>query len=306
MKSASPVMNLQDWGLLVFLSILWGGSFMFIGIAVKELPPLVVVLVRVWMAASALLALHLTLLGPLPLDRRSIVSFAVMALINNVIPFIFFAYGQTMIAAGLAAVINATTPFFAVSTLAMAGEDRFLPHKVAGIATGVVGVAVLKGFDLQANSAQSLGILLCLLAAASYGLASLWAKKRLMQIPPLTIATGQLLCSTVYMTVIAFALDRPALLFEASAQAWLALVALAMLSTALAYVVYFRLVTHAGPANAQLVTMLVPVSAILLGYFVLAEALELREIAGAAIIIAALVIIDGRVLRLAGIRKNAA
>lgn len=306
MQSTSQHMNFQDWGLLVLLSVLWGGSFLFVGIAVRELPPLVIVLARVWLAAAALLLLHRLLQGPLPRDRRSWTSFAVMAFINNVIPFTLFTYGQTMITGGLAAVINATTPLFAVSILALAGEDIFLPRKVAGLVVGIIGVVVLKGFSLFGEGSQSIGILLCLAASASYGLASLWAKKRLMQMAPLTIATGQLACSTVYITAIAFVLDRPTLLLEASAISWLALIGLALMSTALAYIVYFRLVTHAGPANAQLVTMIIPVSAIAMGYAFLAETLEARELLGAAIIISALAIIDGRILGLVWKRLKAA
>jgi drug/metabolite transporter (DMT)-like permease len=299
-------MNAQDWALLVLLSVLWGGSFLFVGIAIRELPPLVIVLARVWIAALALLSLHVALQGPLPRDRQSWFSFAVMSFINNVIPFTLFTYGQMMASAGLAAVINATTPFFALSILAMAGEEPFEWRKVLGLGVGVFGVAVIKGFTLLGEGTQSLGILLCLGATMSYGFASLWAKKRLMLIPPLTIATGQLTCSTLYMTVIAFALDRPALLLGATGLTWLALCGLALLSTALAYIVFFRLVTHAGPANAQLVTMLIPVSAIIMGYVLLSETLEPREITGAAIIIAALAIIDGRLFRLVGKRQNAA
>ncbi len=306
MRSPSIRMTAQDWGLLVLLSVLWGGSFLFVGLAIRELPPLVIVLARVWLAAAALLLLHRLLQGPLPRDGRSWVSFAVMAFINNIIPFTLFTYGQTMVTGGLAAVINATTPFFALSFLAMAGEERFELRKVFGLMIGVLGVAVIKGFSLLGEGTQSLGILLCLAASASYGFASLWAKKRLMRMPPLTIATGQLTCSAVYMAVIAFVFDTPALLFDASSLSWLALCGLALLSTALAYIVYFRLVTHAGPANAQLVTMLIPVSAILMGYALLSETLEVREIVGAAIIIVALAIIDGRVLGLFGQRQDAA
>ena len=306
MPLPSHRMTTQDWVLLVLLSVLWGGSFLFVGLAIRELPPLVIVLARVWIAAIALLALHRLLQGPLPRDRRSWESFAVMAFINNVIPFSLFTYGQTMVTGGLAAVINATTPFFALSILALGGEERFELRKVFGFIIGVFGVAVIKGFTLLDEGTQSLVILLCLAASASYGLASLWAKKRLMRIPPLTIATGQLSCSAVNMTVIAFVFDTPSLLFGASTLTWLAILGLALLSTALAYIVYFRLVTHAGPANAQLVTMLIPVSAILMGYALLSETLEGREIVGAAIIISALAIIDGRVLRLFGQRQNAA
>lgn len=305
MKSTSPTMNLQDWGLLIFLSILWGASFMFIGLAVKELPPLLIVVCRVAIASAILLPIHWMLQGPLPRDARSWVSFAGMSITNNIIPFTLFAVGQSMISSGLASVINATTPLFAFSILALTGREVFSMRKIIGVIIGLAGVAVLKGVKLLGGGAETLGIFLCLLAAVSYGFGSLWAKLRLMDIPPMTTATGQLLCSTAFAGILVLLFDDPSRLADVSATGWSALLGLAAFSTALAYIVFFRLITHAGPANANLVTMIIPVSAILLGYFVLSENLELREIIGAAVIIVALAIIDGRILSLFQRRQNA-
>lgn len=306
MKPASPAMDLQDWGLLIFLSILWGGSFMFIGLAVKELSPLMIVLCRVVIAAAVLLPFHWLLQGALPRDGRSWVSFAVMSITNNVIPFMLFATGQSMITSGLAAVVNATTPLFGFAILALAGHETFSARKIIGVFIGLVGVMVLKGVNLFGGGSESLGIFLCLMAAASYGFGSLWARMRLMTIPPMTTAAGQLICSSVFMAVLVALFGEPAELAGLSATGWIAILGLAVFATALAYIVFFRLITHAGPANANLVTMLIPVSAILMGYAVLSEALEAREIVGALVIIGALAIIDGRVLGLFGQRQNAA
>ena len=297
MPPAPATIALRDWGLLLFLSVLWGGSFLFVGIAVKDLPPLVIVMARVAIATAALLPFHLVMIGGLPRDCRSWINFAGMALLNNIIPFTLIVTGQTMIASGLASVVNATTPLFGAAFLAIAGAEKLIARKVAGLLAGIVGVIVLTGVTAADAGSQTLGIVLVLGAAASYGLSSLWAKKRLSGIAPLTLATGQLICSTVVMTVLAFAFDRPSTLLTASAESWMAIVALALLATSLAYIVFFRIIARAGPANVLLVTMLIPVSAILMGYAVLHETLEPREIIGALIIIGALVIIDGRVLK---------
>ena len=297
MPPASTHMSFRDWGLLLFLSFMWGGSFLFVGIAVRDLPPLVIVMARVSIAAAALLPFHLVMIGGLPRDRRSWINFAGMALLNNIIPFTLIVTGQTMIASGLASVINATAPLFGAAFLALAGDERLVPRKLAGLVTGLIGVGVLKGTALLDSDGQSLGILLCLGAAASYGLSSLWAKRRLSGIAPLTLATGQLVCSSLVMTILAFAFDRPSALLTASFESWMALLALALLATSFAYIVFFRIIARAGPANVLLVTMLIPVSAIMMGYVVLHETLEPREIIGALIIIGALVIIDGRVFR---------
>ena len=297
MPPAPATIALRDWGLLLFLSVLWGGSFLFVGIAVKDLPPLVIVMARVAIATAALLPFHLVMIGGLPRDCRSWINFAGMALLNNIIPFTLIVTGQTMIASGLASVVNATTPLFGAAFLAIAGAEKLIARKVAGLLAGIVGVIVLTGVTAADAGSQTLGIVLVLGAAASYGLSSLWAKKRLSGIAPLTLATGQLICSTVVMTVLAFAFDRPSTLLTASAESWMAIVALALLATSLAYIVFFRIIARAGPANVLLVTMLIPVSAILMGYAVLRETLEPREIIGALIIIGALVIIDGRVFK---------
>lgn len=303
MSSPQP-MAPSDWGWLIVLSILWGGSFLFIGLAVKELPPLVIVFARVALAAAALLPVHLLTLGALPRDRRTWVSLLGMSLLNNVIPFTLIVNGQTMIASGLASVINATAPLFGAVVLAASGDEPLIPRKIAGLVTGLVGVAVLKGADLTTLGGQTTGILLCLGAAASYGISTLWVKRRLRGIAPLSLATGQLLWSAVIMAVLAFAFSSPSSLLQASLTAWMALLGLSLLATSLAYILFFRIVARSGPANVLLVTMLIPVSAILFGHFILGEELAAREIIGALVIGAALVIFDGRLF--SRLRQNPA
>ncbi|MCA3561271.1 MAG: DMT family transporter [Aestuariivirga sp.] len=288
---------LSVWGMLLLLSVIWGGSYLFVGIAVKDLSPLVIVWARVALAASALLPVHLLLLGPLPKQREAWTAIIGLSVLNNVIPFTLIVTGQTMIASGLASVINATSPLFGVAVIAAAGIDPLIPRKVLGILIGIVGVAVLKGASLFAENSQSLGILLCLGAAASYGVGSLWARMKLKDTPPLSMATGQLLCSSAIMTVLAFSFDNPAQLLAASRESWAALLGLSLLSTSFAYILFFRVVARSGPANVLLVTMIIPVSAIALGYMVLGETLDRMEILGTLIIMLALVVIDGRAIR---------
>lgn len=289
---------LSVWGLLLLLSVIWGGSYLFVGIAVKDLSPLVIVMARVVIAAAALLPLHFLLVGPLPRDRGAWTAIVGLSVLNNVIPFTLIVTGQTMIASGLASVINATSPLFGVAIIAAAGLEPLIPRKVLGILIGIAGVAILKGGTLFGQGTQSTGILLCLGAAASYGLGSLWAKMKLKNTPPISMATGQLLCSSAIMAVLAFGFDSPSQLIDASWQSWLALLGLALLSTSFAYILFFRVVARSGPANVLLVTMMIPVSAIAMGVTVLGESLELREIAGTIVIMLALVIIDGRALRM--------
>ncbi len=287
----------RDWLLLILLAVLWGASYFFAAVAVKEMPPLTIVLVRVALAAAILLPIHWLVQGGLPRCVDNWMPFIVMSILNNVIPFSFILTGQTQIASGLASVINATTPLFGVIIMAAFGDERLIARKLLGIFIGLAGVVVLRGLDGNAMEGKTLGIALCLGAAASYGFAGLWGRRRLTGIPPLTSATCQLICSSVIMAVLAGVADQPWNLPMPSLAAWGALLGFAALSTALAYIVFFQILARSGAANVLLVTLLVPVTAIFLGYLILGEPLHAREIAGALVIASSLLIIDGRMLR---------
>lgn len=292
---AAPDMHRQDWLLLVFLSTLWGGSFFFVGVAVRELPPATIVLARVGLGALILLPLVRTFGGALPRRPADWLPFAVMGMLSNVIPFLLSATGQTYITSGMASVLNATTPLFTVLVLAGFGDERLSARRLGGVIIGIIGVIVLRRPG-PASSDQAVGILLCLGAALSYGFSGLWARRKLTGVPPITSAAGQLVCSSVAMAVIASALDQPWTLPVPSLATWLSLIGIAGFSTALAYIVFFRIIARSGASNVMLVTLLIPVTAILLGWLVLGEPLAPREIAGALVIGSALVVIDGRVI----------
>ena len=286
----------RDWSLLGLLSVLWGGSFFFNGVVLRELPPLTVVLLRVALAAMILLPALWVYRIRFPVGLSGWTPFFAIALLNNVLPFSLIVIGQTYIPSGLASILNATTPLFTVLVMAAAGDEKLHPRRVAGVVTGLIGVIILHGQDLGIQAGEGIGILLCLAAAFSYGLAALYARRRLSDSPPLATATFQLLASSVMMTMIAAVVERPWQLPMPGATTWLAMMGLAGLSTALAYIVFFQVLRRSGSTNVMLVTLLVPVTAILLGYLVLGESISLREIIGALVIGSALLLIDGRVL----------
>jgi len=299
-RTSMPTADLRiasgDWVRLLCLSVLWGGSFFFTGVAVKELPPLTIVFIRVALAAVLLLPLIRIYRLALPKTFAGWWPFIMMALLNNVIPFTLLVSGQTMIASGLASVINAMTPVFTVLVLASFGEERLIARRVVGVLLGLLGVIVLRGVDLHFESRQSLGTLLCLGATFVFGFSALWAKRRLHGVEPLAAATFQLICSGVMMFVLCMLFDQPWRLSMPQPMTWLALVGLAALSTSLAYILFFQIIRGSGPGNVMLVTLLVPVTAILLGYVVLDEVVTTREIIGALIIASGLLIMDGRLL----------
>lgn len=286
----------RDWSLLAVLSILWGGSFFFNGAALRELPPLTLVFLRVALGAAILLPLLCMQGIGFPKGMHGWKPFVAIGLLNNVIPFSLIVIGQTFIPSGLASILNATTPLFAVMVMAMAGEEILQARRVAGVALGLAGVIILRGWGIETKPGQGLGILLCLGGALSYGFAALAARRLLKDSPPLGTATFQLMASTVMMAIVAGAVEQPWKLPMPGVTTWFAVLGLAGLSTALAYIVFFQIIRRSGATNVMLVTLLIPITAIFLGSLVLDEPVSMREIAGAIIIGSALLVIDGRVL----------
>src|SRR3954471_17178288 len=297
MTAKDTSIDARDWLLLGLLSILWGGPFFFNGVVLKELPPFTLVLLRVALAAILLLPLLWLYRIRFPVVLSGWKPFIAIGLFNNVLPFSLIVVGQTYIPSGLASILNATTPLFTVIVMTAAGEEKLLARRIGGVVVGLIGVIILHGDGFGLERGQGLGILLCLAAALSYGASALVARRLLSNSPPLGTATFQMLASAGMMTVVVGLVERPWQLTVPGAATWLAVVGLAALSTALAYIVFFQILRRSGATNVMLVPLLIPVTAILLGYLVLGEKISLREIVGALVIGSALLLIDGRVLK---------
>nr|WP_325262427.1 DMT family transporter [uncultured Rhizobium sp.] len=298
MSSAAARLTPVAWALLFVLGLLWGGSFFFARIAVQEVPPFTLVFLRLGLAA---LALHIYLHGRN--GTYSILAthwraFVAMGFLNNALPHTLIFFGQTEIGAGLASILNATTPIWTVIIANQwTSDEKLTGAKLAGCAAGLVGTCILIGPSTITDTAAPLWALLLPIAAAiSYGIAGTYGK-RFRGIPAPVTATGQLTASSLMILPISLVADQPWTLAAPSAHVVMAIVALALLSTALAYLIFFRVLALAGATNASLVTLLIPPSAILLGVFFLGERLEWTDIAGMAVICAGLLLLDGRILR---------
>lgn len=296
-NSTAKQMDGGDWALLLVLSALWGGGYFFAGFALRETPPMTLVAVRVALAAAALLPVFWAFGHHLPRSAAAWAPFFVMGLLNNALPFGFIFAGQTFVTVGLASIVNAMTPVFAVLVMAAFREEKLTLLRGAGVALGAFGVAVLHGFAAPSNGPETIGLALCLCGALAYGFAALWGRRALSGVAPLKSATCQLLCSTLIMAMVAIFVDQPWELPAPSAETAAAIVALALISTAAAYLVFFTILVRAGASNAMLVTLLIPVTALLLGHLILGDEIRSREIIGALIIGAGLLFIDGRVVR---------
>ncbi len=295
------VMNRSDWATLLTLALVWGAAFFFISVAVREIAPLSYVWLRLSIAAAALWLFLWWRGEPLGLPRRTWGAILVLALLNNAIPFALFGWGQTQIASGLASILNATTPIWGVVVAHLfTSDERITPRKIAGVLLGFGGVSMMIGPGLLSSlGTDILAQLACVVAALCYAIASVWARRfKAIGMPPVTVATGQLTMGALVMLPVALFVDRPWLIAAPSLGAWAAIVALALVCTAFAYVLYFRLIDSAGATNALLVTLLVPPTAILLGGLFLNEVLAPRDFAGLALIALGLAAIDGRLFAL--------
>lgn len=291
-------MSGRDWTILLVLSVLWGGSFFFLAVALRELPPITIMLLRVFLGALPLLA-FLKIRGErLPSGPGIWGMFLVLGLLNNALPFVLYAFAQLRIASGLASILNATTPLWGVLVAHVFTKDeRATPGKVAGVLLGFGGVAVMIGAGAHLGG-EVPAILMCLGATLSYAFAAVYARRfRPLGIPPLTVATGQLLGASLLLLPFSLALERPWSIASPHAASWAAIAAIAIVCTSIAYWLYFRLLESAGAINALLVTFLIPVTAILLGAIVLGEALAPRHYAGMALIALGLAAIDARLFR---------
>ena len=294
------IMGPLEWALLIVLSLLWGGSFFFAKVALDAIPPFTLVLCRVTLASAALFFFIRITGGKIPWTNSAWAAFASMGILNNLIPFALIFYGQTQIGAGLASIMNATTPVFTVFVAHfLTSNERATPNKIAGAILGVAGVALLIGIDaLKGQSLAVLGMIGCLGAALSYALAAIYGRRfQRMNVEPVTVAFGQVTATMVMVTPAALVIDKPWLLSSPDAEILLSVFALGFLSTALAYVIFFFLLARSGATNITLVTFLIPISSIFLGVVFLHEHLFWNHIAGMIVIALGLAAIDGRFLK---------
>lgn len=289
----------SDWAALALLGVIWGGSFFFGKVAIAEIPPLTMVLTRVAIGALALWIIARARGIHMPMNRRLAGEFLLLAVIANIIPFGLIAWSQQHLPSGLSSILNAATPLFTVLVAqAFTHDEKFTLGKLVGVSLGFLGVAVMMGPALlgQLGGHELPAQLAAIGATVSYGFAAVYSR-RFRHLPPLGIAMAQLATSSLLLLPAVVLIDQPWNLPAPSLPVIGALLGLGVLSTGLAYILYFRIVGRNGATNISLVTFLVPVSAILLGALVLGEALEPREFAGFAIIALGLAAIDGRPAR---------
>jgi drug/metabolite transporter (DMT)-like permease len=283
-------MRPRDFAGLIMLSALWGGSFLFIRVAVPALGPFLLVELRVGLAA-AVLFLYALAAGSMPKIRGRWKSFLVLGFLNAAVPFSLISAAEIHLTASLAAILNSTTVMFTAIVAAVWMGDALTARKAIGIMLGIVGVSVLVGWDpLPLNGAVLFAVAAMLLASLSYALGATYAKRSFSGIPPLGMAIGQLSGAVVLllpMAVVSVPERAPSTVVTFS------MLGLAFLSTALAYLIYFRLIESVGPTSTLTVTLLVPVFGLLFGVLLLEEPFGPGTLAGLGIILTSVVLITG-------------
>ena len=296
-SASNRPMTLMEWTMLIVLSMMWGGSFFFNGVAVQELPIFAIVVARVGLAALVL-AVVLRVRGEgLPSGWPVCRAFFVLGTINNAIPFSLIVWGQQHIASGVASILNAAVPLFTVIFAHfLTSDEKMNAGRLAGVFLGMAGVAAMIGGDaIEALGDNVVAQLACVAAAMFYALGNIYGRRfHTMGLAPMTVATGQLVAASVVLLPLMLIVDRPWTFDAPSLPVILAVLGQALISTAAAYVLVFRILSTAGATNLALVTFLVPVSAILLGILFLNEILMMRHVVGMGLIGAGLVAIDGR------------
>jgi drug/metabolite transporter (DMT)-like permease len=298
MQVITTKMNFKQWLLLLFLATIWGASFFLMELVLVDLTSFELVFYRLFLAMLFLWAV-VWVKGLFDVSYFKLWrEFIIMGLVNNVLPFSLIAYAQITINASLASILNATVPFFAIifATLLLSDEKITIP-KLLGVVIGFIGVSYIIGFDISSLDLQVLAIFAMLGATLCYGLATVYGRKfNQLGVPPIVMATMQISIASIILALVIILTDN-SFIPSFSLNSSLAILALSIISTGVAYIIYFYLLENAGAVNTSLVTFLVPISAIFLSTWLLGEILQTKHIIGAMIIFLGLIVIDGRLFK---------
>ena len=297
MTQPQKTISAQAWLELLILAFIWGGSFLSVRVALDEIGPLTAVAHRTGWAMLILWIYIIIRHLPVPRDPRIWAAFLVMGVLNNVIPFSLMAWGQLHIESGLTSILNAATAIFGVIAAAIFfADERLSMRKAIGVTLGFFGVATAIGLSSLASfDLRSLGQLAVIGGTVSYALAGVWARKKLGHLPPQIAAAGMVTGASLVMIPLAWMAEGPISL-TLQPDTWVAIGYYAVIATALAYLLYYRVLAMAGSGNLMLCTLMVAPVAIILGAVVLDEALPLRAYAGFGLLTLGLIIIDGRLI----------
>jgi drug/metabolite transporter (DMT)-like permease len=298
------MMNLNILFWLIVMALLWGPSFLFMKVAVEEIPPVTMIAVRLSLAAIVLYAVLRSQGRTLPKWGPIWKDFTIMGLFSNALPFVLLSWGEQFIDSALAAILIGTTPIFTVILAHLfTADDHLTPAKIVGLTLGFGGLVVLVSPALMAGvEATTWGLLAAVLAAASYGAGIVYGQQRLRGLPPLVGPTAQVMTAALLLLPLSFLIERPYAIPVPSWTTLGSLLGLALLGTALAYIVYYRTMERTSATVLSTVTYIVPVVATILGVVVLKEQLDWNAYLGFGMILLGVMVVNG-VIQLTGWRQ---
>lgn len=295
----SPKLDATGWGLIAILSVLWGGAFFLIEVGLRSYSPNTLVFMRLALAVPPMWIVMRMMGERLPGDLKSWSLLMVVGALNCALPFILFFWGQQYLDSGYASILNATTPIWGVIVAHfMTSDEKATPARIVGVLVGMAGIIVMVGPDaMKGLSNNLLAQIACIVSTLFYSFAAIYGRRLSQtQMTPMVVATGQTAMAALFMLPVVLLFDQPWAMAMPRMDSTLAGITLALFSSALAYILYFRLIDRAGASNAQLVAFLMPILAVILGIAFLGESLSGGQIAGAALIAVGLVILDGRLV----------
>jgi drug/metabolite transporter (DMT)-like permease len=292
--NTSPTSSRNDWLLFLALGFLWGSSYLFIKIGVEaNLQPFTLIMARLFIGFLLLASVVIVAREALPRERRMYGHLAVMAVINIVVPFGLITWAESYVESSLAATLNAPVPLFVVliAPLVLA-DERLTGSKLAGVIVGMIGVAVLVGFDAAALGRNDLTAEIALVGSAiSYALGVVYSRRFVKGLRPMIPAVCQVGFALLMTTALAFVLENP-LASPINADTIVSVVWLGLFGSGFAYLVYFRLIRNWGAGRTALVAYELPIWGIALGFVVLGEALHPSLLVGTALVIAGIAIVN--------------
>ena len=289
------MMSSRDWFLIISLGILWGASFLFVEVLLDLINPFLIVYFRVSIASIILVLFLYLSKTKFKFSNKIIYNLFIMALLNNVVPFLMIAYGQQTTTGGLASILNANTSLITILLASMfISYEKLTVNRLFGVLVGLFGIIIAVGYEsFLTIYDNSYGKFLILLATVSYAFAGIWAKLKLSDLPPLISATGMLTFSTVILSPFAAVfyyddiinLNFPIIFYS---------VMFAILCSVIAYFLYFKILEKTGAGNLLICTIIIPPASIILNSLILGQVIAISELIGLMIITVGLIILDGR------------
>ena len=289
------MMRNRDWFLIISLGILWGASFLFVEVLLDLINPFLIVYFRVSIASIILVLFLYLSKTKFKFSNKIIYNLFIMALLNNVVPFLMIAYGQQTTTGGLASILNANTSLITILLASMfISYEKLTVNRLFGVLVGLFGIIIAVGYEsFLTIYDNSYGKFLILLATVSYAFAGIWAKLKLSDLPPLISATGMLTFSTVILSPFAAVfyyddiinLNFPIIFYS---------VMFAILCSVIAYFLYFKILEKTGAGNLLICTIIIPPASIILNSLILGQVIAISELIGLMIITVGLIILDGR------------